>query len=529
MSKENKLFNFMFGLQGCAQMELKRQSVQDLPAAMAVTNFLVNYKLSSPSTMTQKWRNVPIATIRPHKVRDCPKKKKINVVIVANEENSESETPTRVNPLQFLNAIRVETHKGLMYVKIAMGGQKFVALVGSGATHNFVSVREATRLDLKLSKDDSTINFLSVSLDDFDFISGNDFFHRSKVALLPHLNGMYIMDEMQPYYVHGLKITLEKMVEVLDGIVSILQEYANMMPSKLPMKLPPKRPIDRYWQVRIAKEDESKTTCVTLYGNYEFLVMPFRLTNTLATFYNLMNDVDGSKVAIIWDWLAPTKVMELRSFLREGMEMGTGVQIAFQRLKDVITLEPTLRLSDLELPFEIQTNASNRALRGLLHPLRIPERPWQCLSIDFITGCPKVQGYRSILVVVDRFSKYAMFILVPHECAAKEVGRLFFNDVAKYFGILEDIVSDKDSRFTGKFWVELFKMMGAKFKFSTTNHPQTDEQTKRMSYNLHQSSTIGKSPFEVVIGLQPHMPMDMLANYQPRRCLSSVAYKYAKT
>ena len=106
--------------------------------------------------------------------------------------------------------------------------------------------------------------------------------------------------------------------------------------------------------------------------------------------------------------------------------------------------------------------------------------------MDFITGCPKVQGYRSILVVVDRFSKYAVFILAPHECAAKEVGRLFFNDVAKYFGILEDIVSDKDSRFTGKFWVELFKMMGAKFKFSTTNHPQMDEQTERVNIMLEE-------------------------------------------
>ena len=121
-----------------------------------------------------------------------------------------------------------------------------------------------------------------------------------------------------------------------------------------------------------------------------------------------------------------------------------------------------------------------------MHPLRIPERPWQCLSMDFITRCPKMQGYRSILVVVDRFSKYAVFILTPHECAAKEVGRLFFNDVAKYFGILEDIVSDKDSRFTGKSWVDLFKMIGAKFKFSTTNHPQTDEQTKRVNFILEE-------------------------------------------
>lgn len=46
-----------------------------------------------------------------------------------------------------------------------------------------------------------------------------------------------------------------------------------------------------YWQVRIAKGDEAKTTMVTRYGSYEFLVMPFRLTNAQETFCNLMNDV----------------------------------------------------------------------------------------------------------------------------------------------------------------------------------------------------------------------------------------------
>ncbi|XP_054793649.1 uncharacterized protein LOC129299213 [Prosopis cineraria] len=44
-----------------------------------------------------------------------------------------------------------------------------------------------------------------------------------------------------------------------------------------------------YYQVRIAAGDESKTTCVTRYGAFEFLVMPFRLTNALATFCTLMN------------------------------------------------------------------------------------------------------------------------------------------------------------------------------------------------------------------------------------------------
>ena len=46
-----------------------------------------------------------------------------------------------------------------------------------------------------------------------------------------------------------------------------------------------------YWQVRIAEGDEAKTTCVTRYGSYEFLVMPFGITNAPTTFCNLMNDV----------------------------------------------------------------------------------------------------------------------------------------------------------------------------------------------------------------------------------------------
>ena len=46
-----------------------------------------------------------------------------------------------------------------------------------------------------------------------------------------------------------------------------------------------------YWQVRIAEGDEPKTTYVTRYGSYKFLVMRFRLTNAPATFCNLMNNV----------------------------------------------------------------------------------------------------------------------------------------------------------------------------------------------------------------------------------------------
>ena len=101
--------------------------------------------------------------------------------------------------------------------------------------------------------------------------------------------------------------------------------------------------------------------------------------------------------------------------------------------------------------------------------------------MDFINGFPKVEGFRLVLLVVDRFSKYVVFIPATGECPAEEAARIFFSNVVKHFGMPKDIVSDRDTRFTSRFWVELCKMWGTECKFSTTNHPQTDGQTKRVN------------------------------------------------
>ncbi|KAL5835307.1 hypothetical protein ACOSQ3_014874 [Xanthoceras sorbifolium] len=88
---------------------------------------------------------------------------------------------------------------------------------------------------------------------------------------------------------------------------------------------------------------------------------------------------------------------------------------------------------------------------GLLQPLPIPEKSWVSISMDFIVGFPAIDGVRSILVVVDRFSKYAVFIPAPHACLADKAAELLFKNVVKWFGVSGDIVSDRDARFTGKF------------------------------------------------------------------------------
>ena len=66
---------------------------------------------------------------------------------------------------------------------------------------------------------------------------------------------------------------------------------------------------------------------------------------------------------------------------------------------------------------------------GLLQPLPIPENPWVSVSMDFITGLPKVKGVGSVFVVVDQFSKYAVFIVAPSTCTVEVVADLFYRNV----------------------------------------------------------------------------------------------------
>ncbi|MBO7338071.1 MAG: hypothetical protein J6U33_05475, partial [Paludibacteraceae bacterium] len=75
------------------------------------------------------------------------------------------------------------------------------------------------------------------------------------------------------------------------------------------------------------------------------------------------------------------------------------------------------------------------------------------LSLDVFSG--------SIIVVVDRFSKYATFMAASADCTAEETARLFLRNVVKLWGVPKNIVSDRDPRFTGRFWTELFKMLGS--------------------------------------------------------------------
>lgn len=111
---------------------------------------------------------------------------------------------------------------------------------------------------------------------------------------------------------------------------------------------------------------------------------------------------------------------------------------------------------------------------GLLYPLPLPEGVWEDISMDFNEGLPNSQGRNVIMVVVDRYTKFAHFIAFQHPYNAPKVAQIFFEEVFSLYGLPKSIVSDHDLIFVSSFWSELFKIQGTQLQLSFACHSQSD-------------------------------------------------------
>ena len=121
-------------------------------------------------------------------------------------------------------------------------------------------------------------------------------------------------------------------------------------------------------------------------------------------------------------------------------------------------------------------------MSALLDSLPVPSGCWESISMDFVFGLPKdSDGNTGIVVFVDRLSKMAHLAAVPDTIDGEGTALLFIDRVFRQHGLPLAIVSDRDPRFTGKFWKSIFKVLGTRLDMSTADHPQTDGQTERVN------------------------------------------------
>lgn len=80
-----------------------------------------------------------------------------------------------------------------------------------------------------------------------------------------------------------------------------------------------------------------------------------------------------------------------------------------------------------------QHKSSTQSPAGILQPQPLPAQVWEDITMDFIEGLPLPKGYDTILVVVDRLSKFAHFLRLKHPFTAPKVAALFMTEVVRFY------------------------------------------------------------------------------------------------
>ena len=139
-----------------------------------------------------------------------------------------------------------------------------------------------------------------------------------------------------------------------------------------------------------------------------------------------------------------------------------------------------------------QNKHSTHAKYGEVQYHEPPKSPWNEVTMDFITKLPKSkdpltdQSYDSILVMVDRLTKYSHMVSFKETYNAEQLGYLVLDRLIYYHGMSEVYLSDRDKLITSNYWQTLIPLLKTKLKLSTAFHPQTDGQTEQTNQSLEQ-------------------------------------------
>ncbi|GJW19267.1 putative reverse transcriptase domain-containing protein [Tanacetum coccineum] len=184
----------------------------------------------------------------------------------------------------------------------------------------------------------------------------------------------------------------------------------------------------------------------------------------------------------------------------------------------------------------LKVKAEHQRLSGFLQQPEIPVWKWEGIAMDFVTKLPRTSsGHDIIWVIVDRLTKSAHFLPMREDYKMERLARLYLNEIVARHGVPISIISDRDSRFTSRFWQSMQEALGTRLDMSTAYHPQTDGQSERtiqtledmlracvldfggswdvhlplveFSYNNSYHSSVRCAPFEALYGRKCRSPI----------------------
>ncbi|GJW45721.1 putative reverse transcriptase domain-containing protein [Tanacetum coccineum] len=107
------------------------------------------------------------------------------------------------------------------------------------------------------------------------------------------------------------------------------------------------------------------------------------------------------------------------------------------------------------------------------------------IAMDFVTKLPRTSsGHDIIWVIVDRLTKPAHFLPMRDDYKMDRLARLYLNEIVARHGVPISIISDRDIRFTSRFWQSMQEALGTRLDMSIAYHPQTDGQSERTIQTL---------------------------------------------
>ncbi|MBW0504418.1 hypothetical protein O181_044133 [Austropuccinia psidii MF-1] len=131
-------------------------------------------------------------------------------------------------------------------------------------------------------------------------------------------------------------------------------------------------------------------------------------------------------------------------------------------------------------------NRSTGKKFGLIINIQEPKFPWEVVHMDWVIALPPSgdRSYNSCLVIVDRYRKPTIFIPCHTDDTSMDTALLLCSRGISHTGLLKNIISDTEPKFTYALWNNLHRLFGTKLSFPTAYHSQKDGLAERMIRSL---------------------------------------------